>query len=279
MRGTRASLLLLNQAEGRGLEFEPETELRAVWTAEGGSRSLAAAISVGGSESSTVEVGVHVVAGIRAISDVVHFPENPEFHVFANLEDIGGAQVKLDVGLSAEGVGMYFGATQVLAAVSAGAVDSRTAIAVEILASLCGIRATGGSLENGGNLESVGELENSAGGEAIALVKVSGSEFTGQKFAIRSDVQAAASVRGCGLAAPTARPGDHVTDLKLEVTAETALEGQVDSVIERTSVGGVVAKFANARRAAGNFQAGVDEGGVKQTCACSIDAARVHWIG
>jgi hypothetical protein len=69
MRETRASLFLQDQVDAGDLEFEPETELRTVWTAEGSSRSLPAAIAVGSAESSSVEVGVHVVAGIRAISD------------------------------------------------------------------------------------------------------------------------------------------------------------------------------------------------------------------
>ena len=105
------------------LEFETEAELGPISVPEGRARPLSAAVTLRLAERAAVKVGVDVVAGIVAIPDVVHFPYDPELHVFADLEGIRGSKIKFDKWLPAEAVRLKFIAAESVGGIRASAVD------------------------------------------------------------------------------------------------------------------------------------------------------------
>src|SRR5262249_7357068 len=129
------------------LELEPEPELRTVRISERCTRPLPAAIALRSAKTATVEIGIDVVAGIVAIPDVVHLPNHAELHVFADLEGIRGAKVKLDERLAAETVYLDFLAAQSLRSVGTGAVDCGASVTIDVLACQRRVRSAAGSLE------------------------------------------------------------------------------------------------------------------------------------
>src|SRR5580765_8469070 len=120
---SRPSLKLPRDLESPPSEFETEAELGPISVPEGRARPLSAAVTLRLAESAAVKVGVDVVAGIVAIPDVVHFPYDPELHVFADLEGICGTKIKFDKCLPAEAVSLKFWAAESVRAIRASAVD------------------------------------------------------------------------------------------------------------------------------------------------------------
>src|SRR5438128_11010945 len=95
-------------------------------------RPLSSTVALRLAKRTAVKLRVDVVTGVVAIANAVHFPDQSNFHVLADLEGIRGAKVKFDERLAAEAIYLQFLAADGIRPISASAVDRRASISVDV---------------------------------------------------------------------------------------------------------------------------------------------------